>query len=340
MIHKTDIFATPTICGAALALALAAGCSKQSVQSQSESSFPEDRIIRVSPEVVTTKGTYTTDNLTKFDLLVEDDKSPASKYTYSNTVFKRGESGWASDKTLLWSKSDAMVLVYAIAPSVGLESLVSVDDINYGQSGVALEVQAEQSNDDNSSDYLGWASGLKPVSELLGEDGKLSFAFTHLLARLTVTFKLGTEFNVSGVPAQDIISDVVISGTARDFKIRGTTGYTSFTVESGTAASDIKPYNVAWNPAADKTGNCTSVYEGIIVPQTVASGNFKVSFKLSGEPLAYAWTSETEMTFNGNTAYRLTIKVGKDAVHTGTFSAGSWNEHQWENPDDGILETE
>ena len=145
MIHKTDIFATPTICVAALALALAAGCSKQSVQSQSESSFPEDRIIRVSPEVVTTKGTYTTDNLTKFDLLVEDDKSPASKYTYSNTVLKKDESGW---------------------------------------------------------------------------------------------------------------------------------------------------------------------------------------------------TSETEMTFNGNTAYKLTIKVGKDAVQAGTFSAGAWNEHQRENTDDGILETE
>ena len=88
MIHKTDIFAAPTICGAALALALAAGCSKQSVQSQSESSFPEDRIIRVSPEVVTTKGTYTTDNLTKFDLLVEDSNNLTSKYTYNLTVGK------------------------------------------------------------------------------------------------------------------------------------------------------------------------------------------------------------------------------------------------------------
>ena len=340
MIHKTDIFATPIICGAALALALAAGCSKQTVLSPSEGNFPADHVIRVAPQVTTTKGSYTTDNLTKFDLLVEDSQSPASKYTYSNTVFKKGEDGWTPSKMLLWSKSDATVLVYAIAPSVGLESLVSVDDINYGQNGVALEVQAEQSKEDNSSDYLGWASGQKPVSELLGKDGKLSFAFTHLLSRFTVTFKLGTEFNVSGVPTQDIISDVVISGTVRDFRLRGVTGYTSFIVEPGTAASDIKPYNVAWNPAADKTGNCTSVYEGIIVPQTVAAGDFKVSFKLSGEPLAYAWTSETEMTFNGNTAYRLTIKVGKDAVHTGTFSAGSWEEHQWENPDDGILETE
>ena len=145
MIHKTDIFAALTICGAALALAVAAGRSKHAVQSPSDGNFPEGRVIRVSPEVVTTKGTYTTDNLTKFDLPAEDSNSPASKYTYSNTVLKKDESGW---------------------------------------------------------------------------------------------------------------------------------------------------------------------------------------------------TSETEMTFNGNTACKLTIKVGKDAVQAGTFSAGAWNEHQCENTDDGILETE
>ena len=336
MIHKTDIFAAPGICGSvfALLLTLLGGCSKQQVvQTPAEGNFPADHVIRVAPQVRSTKGSHTTENLAKFDLLVEDSNNPASKYTYSNTVFKKTGGAWTSDKMLLWNKPGSTVLVYAIAPSAGLESLVSVDDINQGQNGVALEVQAVQDKDDNSSDYLGWASGQKRVSELLGEGGKLSFAFTHLLARFSVTFKLGTEFNVSGVPAQDIISDVVISGTTRDFMLKGATGYTSFTVEPGTAASDIKPYNAGWTSAADVKGNCISVYECILVPQTVASGVLKISFKAAGKN--YEWTLPEGRKFEGNTAYTLTLKVGKDAVIAGGFTATEWTEAPG-----GELETE
>ena len=336
MIHKTDIFAAPVICGSvfALLLALLGGCSKQQVvQTPAEGNFPADHVIRVAPQVVTTKGSYTTENLAKFDLLVEDSNNPASKYTYSNTVFKKTGGAWTSDKMLLWNKPGSTALVYAIAPSAGLESLVSVDDINQGQDGVALEVQAVQDKDDNSSDYLGWASGQKRVSELLGKGGKLSFAFTHLLTRFSVTFKLGTEFNVSGVPAQDIISDVVLSGTARGFMLKGATGYTSFTVEPGTAASDIKPYNAGWTSAADIKGNCISVYECILVPQTVASGVLKISFKAAGKN--YEWTLPEGRKLEGNTAYTLTLKVGKDAVIAGGFTATEWTEAPG-----GELETE
>ena len=323
MTHKSSIIPVSVVL--LLTLMGGVGCGKQqAVQSPAEGNFPADHVIRVAPEVAATKGSYTTDNLTKFDLLVEDSNSPKSKYTCSNTVFKKGESSWTPSKMLLWSKSDAEVLVYAIAPSAGIESTVSVDDINYGQNGVALEVQAEQTKDDCSSDYLGWASGKKKVSELL-KAGKLSFAFTHLLTRFTVTFKLGTEFNVSGVPAQDIISDVVVSGTARDFKLKGKSpDWTSFTVEPGTAASDIKPYNVGWTSAENAQGYCSSVYECILVPQTVTSGALKISFKAAGKN--YEWVSAADYTLNGNTAYTLTLKVGKDVVIAGGFSATAWTE--------------
>ncbi len=323
MISRSTIFSFSAM--ALLALMPMAGCNKQQVlQTPTGDNFPLDHVVRVNPMVVSTKGSYITGNLTKFDLLVEDSKNPASKYTYSNTVFKKSESGWVSDKMLLWRKSDADVLVYAIAPSLGLESTISVDDINFGQNGVALGVQAEQSKDDNGSDYLGWASGQKAVSELLDKDGRLSFAFAHLLTRFMVTFKLGTEFNASGVPTQDIISDVVLSGTARDFYLKGATDYTSFTIKPGTAASDIKPYNVVWNPAADKTGNCTSVYECILVPQTVAANGFKISFKAAGKN--YEWTLPEDQEFKGNTAYTLSLKVGKDMVIAGGFTATAWTE--------------
>mgnify|MGYP002517829238 CR=1 FL=1 len=319
MTHKASIIPASVVL--LLTLMGGVGCSKQqAVQSPAEGNFPADHVIRVAPEVATTKGSYTSDNLTKFDLLVEDSNNP--KYTYSNTVFKKSESGWTSDNLLLWSKSEAEVLVYAIAPSVGTVGSASVSAIN--GDGASLEVQAEQAKDDCSSDYLGWASGRKSVNELLDTDGKLSFAFTHLLTRFTVTFKLGTEFNVSGVPAQDIISDVVVSGTARDFKLKGATGYTSFTVTPGTAASDIKPYGVGWTAAENAQGNCSSVYECILVPQTVAAGGLKISFKVAGKN--YEWVSAAGYTLNGNTAYTLTLKVGKDVVIAGGFTATAWTE--------------
>ncbi len=319
MTHKSSII--PASAALLLTLLGTAGCSKQqAVQSPAQGNFPADHVIRVAPQVAATKGSYTADNLTKFDLLVEDSNNP--KYTYSNTVFEKGESGWTSDSLLLWSKSDAEVLVYAIAPSVGTEGSVSVSAVN--GDGASLEVQAEQSKDDFSSDFLGWASGQKKVDDLLGTDGKLSFAFTHLLTRFTVTFKLGTEFNVSGVPQQDILSDVVISGTVRDFKLKGAEGFTSFTVTPGTAASDVKAYNVGWTAAADAQGSCTSVYECILVPQTVAKGELKISFKAAGKN--YEWVSAAGYTLNGNTAYTLTLKVGKDAVIAGGFTATAWTE--------------
>ena len=324
MTHKASIIPASVVL--LLTLMGGVGCSKQqAVQSPAEGNFPADHVIRVAPQVAATKGSYTTDKLTEFDLLVEDSNSPASKYTYSNTVFKKGEGGWTPSKMLLWSKSDAEVLVYAIAPSVGSESTVWVDNINDENKCPSLEVQTEQAKDDCSSDYLGWASGKKKVSELLVEGGKLSFAFTHLLTRFTVTFKLGTEFNVSGVPQSDIISDVVVSGTARDFKLKGKSpDWTSFTVEPGNAASDIKPYNVGWTSAENAQGNCSSVYDCILVPQTVAKGGLKISFKAAGKN--YEWVSAADYTLNGNTAYTLTLKVGKDVVIAGGFTATEWKE--------------
>jgi len=323
MTHKSTII--PVSAALLLTLLGAVGCSKQqAVQEPSAGNFPADHVIRVAPEVATTKGSYTTDKLMKFDLLVEDSKGPAGKYTYSNTPFKKGESGWTSDKMLLWRKSDDEVIVCAIAPSAGIESSVSIDDLYYDLFGVGFEVQAEQTKDDCSSDYLGWASGRKKVNELLGSDGKLSFAFTHLLTRFTVTFKLGTEFNVSGVPAQDIISDVVVSGTARDFKLKGNYKDWSFAINPGTAASDIKPYNVGWTAAENAQGNCSSVYDCILVPQSVAKGGLKISFKAAGKN--YEWVSAEDYTLNGNTAYTLTLKVGKDVVIADGFTATAWTE--------------
>ena len=68
---------------------LGAGCSKQQAEpTPAQGNFPADHVIRVAPQVATTKGSYTTDKLTEFDLLVEDSNNLTSKYTYNLTVGK------------------------------------------------------------------------------------------------------------------------------------------------------------------------------------------------------------------------------------------------------------
>lgn len=319
-------------------LLLAAGCSKQEAVRE-QGNFPADHIIRVSTEVApATKGSYTTDNITELDLMVTD--WTKSAYTYTNTRFSKSASGeWVPEKTLLWGGAKDIVTVYAVAPcfktrNFKTNSFQRVPD----NPDDMCEVEAEQSEESKKSDYLYWVGVSNDnkvmVEDCLAEDGKLKIQFTHLLSLVRITFKLGTEFNNGGVPQSNIISDVVISGTRRSFWITTMMydGKLSAYVPVQVIASDVKPYNTEWHAAAAETGNCTSVYECILVPQTMAEGDLKISFKAGGK--AYEWVAP-ELTFSPNSVHTLTLKVGKDAVIAGGFTAT-----EWVNENSTILETE
>lgn len=316
-------------------LLLAAGCSKQEAVRE-QGHFPADHIIRVSTEVApATKGSYTTDNITEFDLMVTDNTKPA--YTYTNTRFSKSASGeWGPEKTLLWGGAKDIVTVYAVAPCFKSRDLKTISFYRTpGNSDDLCEVEAEQSKGSNNSDYLFWVGASdKVVEDCLADDGKLKIQFTHMLSLVRITFRLGTEFNNGGIPQSNIISDVVISGTSRSFWITTMMydGKLSAYVPVQVIASDVKPYNTEWHAAAAETGNCTSVYECILVPQTMAEGDLKISFKAGGK--AYEWVAP-ELTFSPNAAHTLTLKVGKDAVIAGEFTAT-----EWVNEDSAILETE
>lgn len=314
-------------------LLLAVGCAKQNVQ---EGGFPEDHVIRVSTEVApATKGSYTTDNITEFDLIVTDHTKAA--YSFNNTKFSKSSGEWVSEKTLLWGGAKDTVTVYAVAPCFKDRDLWDTQDFDrLPFYDTMCEIEAEQSEESKSSDYLCWVGSYqsaKTVDKCL-TDGKLKIEFTHMLSLVRITFRLGTEFNNGGIPQSNIISDVVISGTSRSFWITTMMydGKLSAYVPVQVIASDVKPYNTELHAAAAETGNCTSVYECILVPQTVAEGDLKISFKAGGK--AYEWVAP-ELTFSPNAAHTLTLKVGKDAVIAGGFTAT-----EWVNENSTILETE
>lgn len=314
-------------------LLLAVGCAKQNVQ---EGGFPEDHVIRVSTEVApATKGSYTTDNITEFDLIVTDHTKAA--YSFNNTKFSKSSGEWVSEKTLLWGGAKDTVTVYAVAPCFKDCDLWDTQDFDrLPFYDTMCEIEAEQSEESKSSDYLCWVGSYqsaKTVDKCL-TDGKLKIEFTHMLSLVRITFRLGTEFNNGGIPQSNIISDVVISGTSRSFWITTMMydGKLSAYVPVQVIASDVKPYNTEWHAAAAETGNCTSVYECILVPQTVSVGELNISFKADGK--AYEWVAP-ELTFSPNSVHTLTLKVGKDAVIAGGFTAT-----EWVNENSTILETE
>lgn len=309
---------------------LAAGCSKQAVQ---EDNFPENRVIRVSTEVTpATKGGHTTDNITEFDLMVTDKTKPA--YTFANTKFSKSASGeWIAEKTRLWGGADDEVTIYAIAPCFKDRDRWKTGHFYKTNPELFGEVEAKQSEESKKSDYLSCILDDKMVKDCLMTDGKLKIQFEHLLSLVRITFKLGTEFNNGGVPQSNIISDVVISGTKRSFYLSPASDpgeLTATTNSNISTSSDVEPYFKEWTSAkdktgaADKTGNCTSVYECILVPQTMAAGDLRISFKADGKP--YEWIAPAVLTFLKRQVHSLTLKVGKDVVAADGFSASAWGD--------------
>ena len=261
-----------------------------------------------------------------------------SKFTYDSDSKEWTPSAAASK--MLWYNSTTKVRVAAMAPcrtegsyAIGWDPRVDrlLSDASVSEY-VTFEVQAEQSRDNYDSDLLFYYKKDVTPKDLL-QDGKLPIVFRHMLSNLVITFKLGTQFNDSGVPAQDIISDVVVSGTKRTVRFVKEPSEDELYISAVGDASDVKPYNASWTPAADKNGNCISVYECILAPQTVAAEQFKLSFKVDGKD--YSWTLPSEYEFTGNYVHRLNLRVGKDAVALGGASAA-----RWEDVDRGTIETD
>ena len=332
---------------------LATGCDKQ--PAAGEGGGQEDLAIRVTTQVGGTMrsshGTGAPESLKEFDLLVETFVGGVNPwgsdhgYNYNNSKFTydSGSDEWTPSvaaSKMLWYNSTTKVRVAAMAPcreegtySIGWDPRVSRLLCSDTESSeyVTFEVQPEQKRDDYGSDLLFYYKNNVTPADLL-QGGELPVVFPHMLSNLVITFKLGTEFNQSGVPAEDIISDVVVSGTKRTVRfVKDSDDALSITAIGD--ASDVKSYNASWNSAADKTGNCTSMYECILAPQTVAADQFKLNFKVDGR--GYNWTLPSEYVFTGNYIHNLSLRVGKDAVVLDGVSTT-----KWDTVDGGTIETD
>ena len=317
----------------AVAALTAASCSHDENLVAPADHFPADGIIRVATDVTRpqTRAGMETANLQAFRLRVENTAN--ANYCY-NALMKLESGEWVSydnagaDKLMmLWQNKTQKVNVAAVC----IPSDITLTDENWlatGATPVNIKVEADQSNADrlNKSDLLAMKNHeFNPATELT-TGGKMKVELKHRLAKLNLTVKLGTDFNLNGIgTTNNPITEVNVNGTNTK------AAWTLITDEfSGLSEKkSVKPLQTSYTAGNADKQNAVAKYECILLPQTINANGFAVKILIGGK--LYTWKSGDKVTLTSNTQYNLTLTVGKDIVVIGNFTATPWTDGGTQN---------
>ena len=294
--------------------------------------FPADGIIRVAADVTDpqTRAGMETNNLTMFQLRVQNPVNDT--YSYNAQMKKDGDQ-WVSYKNdgsekmmMLWQNKTQKVNVAAVCiPGVTLT------DENWKATGatpVNIMVEADQSKADklNKSDILAMKNHeFNPATELT-TGGKMKVELKHRLAKLNLTVKLGTDFNMNGIgTTNNPITKVNVNGT-------NTKAAWTLITDEFNGLSEMKsviPLQTSYTAGNADKQNAVAKYECILLPQTINANGFAVKIVIGGK--LYTWKSGDKVTLTSNTQYNLTLTVGKDIVVIGSFAATPWIDGNTQN---------
>ena len=316
----------------AVAALATAACSNDENLVTPTDHFPADGIIRVAADVTDpqTRAGMETNNLTMFQLRVQNPVNDT--YSYNAQMKKDGDQ-WVSYKNdgsekmmMLWQNKTQKVNVAAVCiPGVTLT------DDNWKATGatpVNIMVEADQSKADklNKSDILAMKNHeFNPATELT-TGGKMKVELKHRLAKLNLTVKLGTDFNLNGIgTTNNPITEVNVNGTNTK------AAWTLITDEfSGLSEKkSVKPLQTSYTAGNADKQNAVAKYECILLPQTINANGFAVKIVIGGK--LYTWKSGDKVTLTSNTQYNLTLTVGKDIVVIGNFTATPWIDGDTQN---------
>ncbi len=316
----------------AVAALATAACSNDENLVTPTDHFPADGIIRVAADVTDpqTRAGMETNNLTMFQLRVQNPVNDT--YSYNAQMKKDGDQ-WVSYKNdgsekmmMLWQNKTQKVNIAAVCiPGVTLT------DDNWKATGatpVNIMVEADQSKADklNKSDILAMQNHeFNPATELT-TGGKMKVELKHRLAKLNLTVKLGTDFNLNGIgTTNNPITEVNVNGTNTK------AAWTLITDEfSGLSEKkSIKPLQTSYTAGNADKQNAVAKYECILLPQTINANGFAVKIVIGGK--LYTWKSGDKVTLTSNTQYNLTLTVGKDIVVIGSFTATPWIDGDTQN---------
>ena len=310
---------------AALATAVFASCSSEDELAQSN--YPMDNVVRIMTSVdgMNTRASYgnSTDKLKSFGFCIKNANS--EKYTYDNIKVTKEGSNWIPATQMLWQNSTAVVDILAYAPYQE-----TTEDANgkvkvFGKTDYAFSVKEDQSNaEDYSSDLIVFKqTGFTPVLEL-NTSKAVEVAFTHLLSQLNLIIELRDQFNTNNnTVTKGFVTDVKVNGTIISSKVDFSASPISVQVD-GTQTAAITPETTGFTPAENATAHAVFNYSAIVIPQTVAAGNFSISFKVNNTE--YIWTATDAVTFESGKKHELHLLAGKDVVQGGAISAIPWGD--------------
>lgn len=310
------------------ALLFLISCESDEVALAPKNVLPEDGVIRVETSVNDIRSLalgYTSDGPNEFGLFVTNSKN--STYTYGNVCMQKNDTTgeWASyednenglAKLMLWQKADAPVTIVAYAPYVKGAAL---------DKAVTGTVKEDQTTAENGlkSDLLYAKADVTPAAPDTMEDifydteaKKLNVRLNHVMSKLTVNIRYGTELTQEDTPTPTSVS----LGETK-------TGY-SLNLADGTVTATGNTGSIKMTTSDSIAAGYTQSYEAILVPQNAA---FNVVVGLNNNGYIY---SNSGFDFKSGNAYTLNLVVGKDIVNIGGITA-----KPWENGDHGSIETE
>ena len=310
-----------------LALAVAALCF---TACSNEDNISQDYLantpikLNVSVDDPTTRAGYSNAELPEGFLLavyhiLEDQKDDA-KYSYEVWAKKVGD-GWKTYKAYklddeTWGGTDEEVtMLWAnMKDNVDVTAFTNLGNIT---------IPTDQTSDEQlkQADVL-----YMPYTKYPPTNKGITVNLQHAMSKINLTIELGSEFEFT----EDInkkITDVKIDGSL----VSGILSPDGINNEFGDP-TPITPLHTGATPFSKTNGVITkasATYEAILIPQTIASGKFTVSFKVDGK--LYEWTYNKDLTLNPNTAYTLKLIAGDDKVQPASFSVAAWNPGNGEN---------
>ena len=306
---------------AALATAVFASCSNEDGLPQSN--YPADNVVRITTSVdgMNTRASYgnSTAKLSSFGICINNASN--AKYTYDNIKVTQENGNWNPATQMLWQNSTTAVDILAYAP---------YQDGNNGifrNANYAFSVQEDQSKaDDYSSDLIVYKkTGFKPELDL-NTNQAVDVSFTHLLSQLNLTIELRDQFNQDekNPVTAGFVTDVKVNGTIISSKVDFAAASIGVQVDGTQEATAITPETTEFKAAGKTTDHAAFNYSAIVIPQTITTGNFSISFKVNGTD--YIWTSTSDVNFVSGNKHQLSLLVGKDVVQVKGITATPWGK--------------
>lgn len=320
MKHQLITWAAATLC-------LAACTNEDSISHDFLADTPIKLNVSVN-EPATRAGYSDADKPTGFVLgVIHDNHNPTDKYNY--TVWAEGKDknwktydltpyrndGTKKDVTMLWANMNDEVTVLALSDLENLGNAIT-----------------KHPTDQTTPDALKKADFLvMPQTQVTPAKDGITVAFMHTMSKINLTIELGDEYEFTADVDQKI-TDVKIDGSLvkAEYSIISSTPNPQIIFDSHSGdPTPISPYFIGTIPYSKTAGVITkakATYEAILIPQTIASGKFTVSFRVDGKLYEWAYNNEAGLTLAPNTAYTLKLIAGDDKVQPVSFSVAEWGK--------------